>query len=178
MTGLVCAVRWAVAPAGSRALSQDDRLTELYRAYGPAIYWRCLRILGDRGSAEDAMQETFMRVHRHLERTPDGEDAIRWICRIATNYCLNELRNAKRRAEPVAELPERAVELGDLSDRDLARQVIARAPEDQRAIAWLYHVDGFDQEEVARTLGVSRRTVVSKLAAFATNARKYIARAA
>ena len=159
-------------------MSQDDRLTELYRTYGAAIYWRCLRILGDRGSAEDAMQETFMRVHRHLDRTPDGDDAVRWICRIATNYCLNELRNAKRRAEPVADLPERALDLADLADRDLARQVIARAPEDQRAIAWLYHVDGFDQEEVARTLGVSRRTVVSKLAAFASNARKYIARAA
>jgi RNA polymerase sigma-70 factor (ECF subfamily) len=135
-------------------------------------------LLGERGAAEDATQETFMRVYRHLDRAPDGEDAIRWIYRIATNYCLNELRNARRRAEPVAELPERPLEMSDLADRELARRVIARAPEDQRAIAWLYHVDGFDQAEVARTLGLSRRTVVNKLAAFSTNARKYIARAA
>jgi len=119
-----------------------------------------------------------MRVYRHLDRAPDGTEAIRWICRIATNYCLNELRNARRRAAPVAELPERSVDVADLSDRDLARQVITRAPEDQRSIAWLYHVDGFDQEEVARIMGVSRRTVVNKLAAFSVNARKYITRAA
>lgn len=164
-------------------MTKEDRLTQLYRTYGASIYWRCMRLLGDAAAAEDATQETFMRVHRHLERTPDGEEAIRWIWRIATNYCLNELRNTKRRAEPVAELPDRPPAAGDLelaalADRDLARRVIARAPEDQRAIAWLHHVDGLDQEEVARTLGVSRRTVVNKLAAFAENARKYAARAA
>jgi RNA polymerase sigma-70 factor (ECF subfamily) len=167
-----------VPAAEPRAVSQDDRLTSLYRTYGAPIYWRCLRLLGDRAAAEDATQETFMRVYRHLDRAPDGEDAIRWICRIATNYCLNELRNTRRRPEPVAALPERPFDLAALSDRDLARQVIARAPEDQRAIAWLYHVDGCDQEEVARIMEVSRRTVVSKLAAFSTNARKYISRAA
>lgn len=165
-------------------MTKEDRLTHLYRTYGASIYWRCVRLLGDAAAAEDATQETFMRVHRHLERTPDGEEAIRWIWRIATNYCLNELRNTRRRAEPVAELPEPAppggghLELSALADRDLARRVIARAPEDQRAIAWLHHVDGLEQEEVARTMGVSRRTVVNKLAAFAENARKYLARAA
>lgn len=142
------------------------------------IYWRCQRILGDVGAAEDATQETFLRVHRHIDRAPTGDEAIRWILRIATNYCLNELRDSRRRAEPVAEVPERSRETLDWSDRELARQLIARAPQDQRAIAWLYHVDGFDQEEVARTMGVSRRTVVNKLAAFQSNARKYISRAA
>lgn len=159
-------------------MTGDDRLSKLYRDHGAVIYWRCMRLLGDAAAAEDAMQETFMRVHTHLARTPDGDEAIRWIWRIATNYCLNELRNTRRRAVPVADPPERPFELADLADRDLARQVIARAPEDEGAIAWLYHVDGLDQEEVARTLGVSRRTVVNKLATFATNARKYIARAA
>ena len=159
-------------------MTTEDRLTQLYRAYGASIYWRCMRILGDASAAEDATQETFMRVHKNLERAPNGDEAIRWIWRIATNYCLNELRNTKRRAEPVAELPERAIELSDLADRDLARKVIERAPEDQRAIAWLHYVDGLDQEEVAHTMGVSRRTVVNKLAAFAANARKYLARAA
>jgi RNA polymerase sigma-70 factor, ECF subfamily len=164
--------------AGAPLVKQDDRLTQLYRTYGATIYWRCVRLLGNGSAAEDATQETFLRVYRHLERAPSGEEAIRWIWRIATNYCLNELRNARHRPEPVAELPEQVGEEIDLTQRDLARAVIERAPEDQRAIAWLHHVDGLDQEEVARTLGISRRTVVNKLAAFSTNARKYLARAA
>ena len=156
----------------------DTRLTDLYRSYGPVIYWRCVRLLGDRAAAEDATQETFMRVLRHLDRAPTGEDAIRWIFRIATNYCLNEIRNGKRRAVPMDELPERPVVDLDAADRDLVVKLIARAPEDQRTIAWLHHVDGLDQGEVARVMDVSRRTVVNKLAAFAQNARKFAARAA
>src|SRR5690242_18415229 len=47
-----------------------DELTGLYRKYGPYIYVRCARLLGDRSAAEDATQETFMRVHRHLHKAP------------------------------------------------------------------------------------------------------------
>jgi len=45
-------------------------------------------------------------------------------------------------------------------------------------VAWLYHVDGLEQDEVARVLGVSRRTVVNRLQSFATNARKFVRREA
>ncbi|MFI5376709.1 MAG: sigma factor, partial [Candidatus Rokuibacteriota bacterium] len=51
-------------------------------------------------SAEDATQETFVRVRRHLEKAPDAHEALLWIYRIATNYCLNELRDRKGRPEP------------------------------------------------------------------------------
>src|SRR5262249_2483041 len=84
----------------------SDRLADLYRAYGPTIYARCRRLLGDDAAAEDATQETFMRVQRHLEKAPDSREALAWIYRIATNYCLNELRDSKVRAKPVEELPE------------------------------------------------------------------------
>lgn len=119
-----------------------------------------------------------MRVLRHLDRAPPADEAIRWIWRIATNYCLNELRNSKHRPTPVAEIPDTGTVGVDPGDRDLVVQLIARAPEDQRAIAWLHHVDGLDQGEVARVMDVSRRTVVNKLAAFAANSRKFAARAA
>ena len=74
----------------------EDRLTELYRAYGPVIYARCRRLLADAAAAEDATQETFMRVHRHLDKA-DSRDALAWIYRIATNLAISELRKRKRR---------------------------------------------------------------------------------
>src|SRR6267378_1378915 len=79
------------------AVMTEDRLTPLYRTYGPIIYARCMKLLGDRATAEDATQETFMRVHRHLDKAPDSTEALAWIYRIATNYCLNEIRDRKRR---------------------------------------------------------------------------------
>lgn len=157
----------------------EDRLTALYRAYGPVIYARCRRLLGDGAAAEDATQETFLRVHRHLA-VADSREALSWIYRIATNYCLNEIRNRKHRPELHEHLPEVAGEDLEriLADRDLAARIVERAPEKLRVAAWLHHVDGLDQGEVARVLDISRRTVVNRLAEFADNARKFVQRGA
>ena len=157
-----------------------DRLTELYRTYGPYIHARCCRLLGDRAAAEDATQETFMRVHRHLDRAPDGREALAWIYRIATNYCLNEIRDRKLRPEPADALPEPRAESLErvLANRELAERIVRRSPEKLRVVAWLHHVDGLDQGEVARVLDISRRTVVNRIAEFAEHARKYAQRSA
>lgn len=158
----------------------DDRLTTLYRTYGPFIHARCARLLADRAAAEDATQETFMRVLRHLEKAPDPAQALAWIYRIATNYCLNELRDRRRRPEPRIDLPDdRADDPSSLfADRDLVERIVRRSPTKLRVVAWLHHVDGLDQGEVARILGVSRRTVVSRLGEFAANARRIASREA
>jgi len=159
----------------------DDKLTGLYKTYGPVIYARCRRLLGDDGAAEDATQETFMRVQRHLDRAPDSREALLWIYRIATNYCLNELRDRKRRPDLFEVLPEPAAAAGVealLADRDLAARLIARSPEKTRMAAWLHYVDGLDQGEVGDVLGVSRRTVVNRLAEFTKNALKFARRTA
>jgi RNA polymerase sigma-70 factor (ECF subfamily) len=152
----------------------DDRLTVLYRQYGPYIYARCKRLLGDRAAAEDATQETFVRVHRHLDKVRDPQEALAWIYRIATNYCLNQIRDRKLHLERDPELP---VPLDDaeavLAHRDLIGQIIRRCPTKARMPAWLHYVDGLDQGEVAQVLGLSRRTVVARLAEFKLYARKF-----
>jgi RNA polymerase sigma-70 factor (ECF subfamily) len=157
----------------------QDRLVALYREYGPVIYWRCLKLLGEPSAAEDATQETFLRVHRHLDRTPDADEAIRWIMRIATNHCLSELRSRKRRPEPRAELPDLPASVGleaALADRDLVRRFIDRVDAKLRAVAWVHYVDGLEHVEAGRLLGLSRRTVANRLAAFNRHARKIIGR--
>lgn len=155
----------------------DDRLSTLYRTYGPTLYARCRHILGDEAAAADATQETFLRVHRQLDGV-DAQQALGLIYRVATNYCFNVVRDRRRQAEPVAELPEGSgphleEALGRL---DLARRLMARVPPKLAAVAWLHHVDGLTQEELARVLGISRRTVVNRLAEFEKNARKFAQR--
>jgi RNA polymerase sigma-70 factor (ECF subfamily) len=156
------------------------RLTDLYRSYGPAIYARCRVLLMDDGAAEDATQETFLRVWRHLDRVPDAREALYWIYRVATNYCLNEIRDRRNRDLPSDKLPEvaepsRAAE-ARIEDRDLARRLIERAQADLRLVAWLYHIDGFEQDEVAKVVGISRRTVVNRLADFRASAQRFLKR--
>ena len=161
---------------------QPERLTELYRSYGPAIYARCRLLLMDDGAAEDATQETFLRVWRNLERVPDARQALYWIYRVATNYCLNEIRDRRSRDIPSEQLPEvtessLAAE-ARVANRDLARHLIDHAHANLRVVAWLYHVDGFEQDEVAQVVGISRRTVVNRLADFRAGAHRFLKRSA
>ena len=155
----------------------ETDVQELYRRYGAVIYSRCHRILRNKAAAEDAAQETFLRVHRHLGSVPPAEEAVRWIYRIATNHCLNELRKERMRGRPVDPLPHLVDQpFGEdrIADRDLLRRLVTLAPVHLGEAAWLYHVDDLDQSEVARVLGVSRRSVVTYLNQFKEFAQRYL----
>ncbi|HUB07428.1 MAG TPA: sigma-70 family RNA polymerase sigma factor [Myxococcales bacterium] len=156
----------------------EDRLPELYRRYGPVIYQRCRRLLRDPALAEDATQETFLRIHQNLARVPGDADALRWIYRVATNYCLNELRNQRHRPQVADDdaPPEIAGEDIErlLLDAHAIRRLLGSLPEKLAAVAALHYLEGLDQGEVAEVLGVSRRTVVYRLTEFQARARELV----
>lgn len=144
----------------------------LYAKYGPAIYARCRRLLKDPTAAEDATQDVFLKVLRHIDGAPADAAVLPWIHRITTNHCLNVLRDGRRHAEPVEQVPEQVDDEFEDSvvTADFARRVLADAPAELRAPAVLYHARGIEQAHVARALGVSRRTVLYRLAAFSRRA--------
>src|SRR3954451_15527459 len=89
----------------TKARSGDEEafraLTEPYRR---EIEVHCYRILGSAQDAEDLVQETFLAAWRGLDSF-EGRASVRtWLYRIATNRCLNALRDAGRRP-PVSGLP-------------------------------------------------------------------------
>ena len=156
----------------------QKRVAELYQLHGPAIYRRCLRLLHDREAAQDATQEVFGKLMRDLDRVSELPEALPWIFRVATNHCLNERRNAGRRrteALPELEVHASADEVA-YPERQLAQRVLARFDAETQAVAVGVLVDGMEHEELARTLGLSSRTVSRKLARFLGHARKYLMR--
>lgn len=146
----------------------------MYAKYGPTIYARCRRLLKHHVVAEDATQDVFVKVMRHIESAPAESAVLAWISRITTNHCLNVLRDARHDAEPVERLPELVDHDFEASvvARDFATHVLEQSPELLRTPAMLYHARGMDQSRVAQTLGVSRRTVLYRLAAFSRGAMK------
>lgn len=153
--------------------SEHERIVSLYRELGPAVYRRCLRLLKDREAARDATQEVFVKLLRDIERLSGRETALPWIYRVATNHCLNVLRDARRRGgtphedalEVVADAPS------SFPERRLAREVLSRFDLETQAIAVGVLVDGLEHEELAGALGISRKTVHRKLARFLHQAR-------
>ncbi len=153
-----------------------ERAAELYRTYGPAVYRRCLKLLRDREGAKDATQEVFVKLVRDIAKLDDPRIVLPWIYRVATNHCLNVLRNTGRRGEEalgeleVAEAPDAA----SYPDRHLAGAILSRFDEGTRAVAVGVLIDGMGHEELAGALGISRKTVERRLARFLERAREYV----
>jgi RNA polymerase sigma-70 factor (ECF subfamily) len=153
---------------------------QLYRRCGPVIYRRCLKILGDRAAAEDATQEVFCKLMRHIDGLEEGDGYLPWIYRVATNHCLNLLRDeARLQTMPPELLADEGVHgaAAALPERDLGARLLAAVDEETRAVAVLALVDGLTQDEVAGVLGISRKTVGKKLRLFVERAHRFVARA-
>src|SRR3954449_8386705 len=94
----------------SRARAGDQAaFAALIDPYRGEFQLHCYRILGSVQDAEDLVQETLLAAWRGLERF-DGRSSLRaWLYRIATNRCLNTLRDKGRRpreVQPMAKPPE------------------------------------------------------------------------
>jgi RNA polymerase sigma-70 factor (ECF subfamily) len=155
----------------------EHGLDDAYRRWGGQIYRRCLKLLGDAAAAEDATQEVFMRLMRQAGRLSAEGGYLGWIYRVATNHCLNVLRDGARlQLCPTDALPDdgQAGSAESLPARELNARLLKRFDEETRTIAVLSLVDGMSRDEVAEVMGLSRKTVGRKLARFLTNARKYL----
>jgi RNA polymerase sigma-70 factor (ECF subfamily) len=158
----------------ARDCPDDQRRAHLYRTYGRTVFAYCRRLLGSAHAAEDAVQETFLRLNRHPDRVPRDAGELPWIYRVASNYCLNELRNAgvrRKRGDEWGALARLTGHAADPPDGPLMRELIRRLPRQLSTVAWLYFADGRDQSEIAHALGISRRTVVTRMAQFTAQAR-------
>jgi RNA polymerase sigma-70 factor (ECF subfamily) len=153
-------------------------IAALYAQFGPTIYARCRQILRDAAAAEDATQEVFFRIHKNLAVLAGQRQALGWLYRAATNHCLNEVRNGRTRAHLISSAPAPVAPDAErrISERDLVVRLLRQVPADLALPAWLFHVDGLEQSEIAEICGVSRRTVISRLARFARRARQFLAR--
>jgi RNA polymerase sigma-70 factor (ECF subfamily) len=156
---------------------EDADLERLYRMYGQVIYIHCKRFFADPAEAEDATQETFLRVYRFLWKVPRGEDALKWLRCVARNVCLNIKKEPWNRLILVGSIEdEDLIKDGDevgLIDREILFKLISGAPKRFRDVAYLYRIEGMDQGEVAAVLDISRRTVVARLKGFHAYVKRF-----
>jgi RNA polymerase sigma-70 factor (ECF subfamily) len=128
------------------------------------------RMVHDVASAEELVQEAFLRVHRARDDYRPEARFSTWLYRIATNLALNELRRPRRRDPHRSQDEDGAPELaaaGAGADelvhaRRLAAQVdreLGALPERQRAALWLTAVEGLSYAEVAGSLEISESAV-------------------
>lgn len=154
----------------------DTELAALYAQYGYLVHRRCLAIVRNRADAEDALQETFLRVRRYGNAQSTGS-TLAWLYTIASRCCF-DLMERKGRERPADDDELRAFEnVGQGSSEDPDRRALVGAAlrtldGTTRTIGVLHYLDGFTQEEVAERTGYSRKTVGKKLKHFESLLRR------
>ena len=146
---------------------KDIDVEAFYVRYGPMVVRRCRRLLGDEQAAYDATQEVFLKVLAGRGRlTGDYPSAL--LFRIATNTCLNRLREDRRhgpRDDPsrlhelvLAPAHEAAVSAGNLLDH-----LFENERDEAREIAVMHFVDGMTLKEIGAALRLSTSGVHKRL---------------
>jgi RNA polymerase sigma-70 factor, ECF subfamily len=136
-------------------------------------------ILGDAEEVKEALQETFLRVFRHLHRYDESRDFFGWLYRIAVNVCRN-LDSRRRRWRfflPIERAGEVLVAEEDFVRKDdVARlmRAIDTLPQKERFAIILRDIEELPTEEVAAILGSSPATVRVQISNARAKIRKFM----
>ena len=147
---------------------QKGAYQDIYDRHADRVHGVCRRMLPNPEDAKEAAQESFLRVYSALGRFNGRYQLRAWITRIATNVCVDMIRNNSRRPMDVVELDElREIRLDQHPSSDPEEMVIRNAegrqvrrtlnalPPLQRAAIVLRDFEGLSYEDVAISLDIS-----------------------
>jgi RNA polymerase sigma-70 factor, ECF subfamily len=143
----------------------------IYQRFGERMKSIAWNHLGNRSDAEDAVQETFLKIHR-AAGTYTGEASFStWMYRILVNTCYDVLRKRRRRVDeaPIDDAPETAERTApsvDEAKRMTLRKLLGELSEQRRAVFTLFEIEGLSHAEIAEILGITEGN--SKWILFAT----------
>jgi RNA polymerase sigma-70 factor (ECF subfamily) len=144
-----------------------EALETLYRRYSRSVLGLALRRLGDRGRAEDAVQDTFAAIWRSARSyKPERGPGAPWLFAVARNAIAD---GGRRRYEPPTEAPEEASQEAGPPERAeqewtswRVHRALQELPEHEREVISLAYWSGFSQSEVAGFLNIPLGTVKTR----------------
>jgi RNA polymerase sigma-70 factor (ECF subfamily) len=174
--GRECALLYDNEPADITAAGRGnaDAFTRLVEAYQRPVYNLAYRMLGNAGEAEEAAQETFLRVYTQLGTYQPGRKFSSWLLSIASHYCIDVLRRRRltwlsiEDEEAPAEMltsdrpgPEDTMLLNE--QETTVRKMLATLPPDYRLPVVLRYWNELSYEEIAEATHSTVSAVKSKL---------------
>ena len=160
---LIARVRWR----------EEQALGLIYDRYSRLIYTIALRIVGDRESAEEVMQDVFQAVWQSAGSFQPNGNFSAWLVGIARHRAIDATRSRRHRARAREELldDERMPSTAGTSDghadmlmlRAVVRAALAELPAAQRQVIELGYYGGLTHSEIAAQLGEPVGTVKSRM---------------
>ena len=154
-------------PAGELGGDPDAVIRQLYSLYAKALHGYVEQFCPDRASADDIVQETFIRAWRHLPQLSADDRPVRpWLFRVARNLLIDANRAARARPttvqEPTGEIGTDSG-LEEILDRELVSAALQHlSPAHQTVLVETFYRGG-TMATVARELGIPHGTARSRL---------------
>jgi RNA polymerase sigma-70 factor (ECF subfamily) len=167
-----------------------DAFRTLFERYHRRAYALALGVVRDADDALDVVQDAFIKAHKYLDKFEGNSTFYTWLYRIVMNLAIDHLRR-HRRARPV-ELDEQHVEDGAgllprllgghpgraLLDKEIRARIddaLAELSDNHRAVLVMRELEGLSYEEMARAMGCSKGTIMSRLFHARRNMQKRLA---
>ncbi|NJN19065.1 MAG: RNA polymerase sigma factor [Oscillochloris sp.] len=151
-----------------KEIQTEHEITRLYSDYATPLLRYLRRLTGNPETAEDLLQETFIKALRHLAQLNSSEGERAWLFRIARNCAYDHFRRQRHRAGVALDsVPDDALASFPLEDLLEAAEPInaalARMPEAYRVPLMLHSHAGYPLEVIAQRFGLKLGTVKSRL---------------
>jgi RNA polymerase sigma-70 factor (ECF subfamily) len=135
-------------------------LATLFERHHARIYGYCLRMTGNRSTAEDLVQDVFMKMLKYKATFKDDSELVPWMFGIARNSCLAHLKRRAHDHVPDTAVEEAAAEevqeeQHDERQNELVRQALLRLPAERREVLVLSRYEYKSYDEIARVLDCS-----------------------
>ena len=160
-----------------RCQDGDTKAMEtVYRGYKSSLFNLAYRFSRNQASAEDLLQEIFIKVFSKIKILRSPEDLKSWMYRIAINTCISFTRKKRH----TKEVPLNHIEevYGHEDDSPFVRRYLEWAvhllPPKQKSIFLLHDVQGFTHEEIAGIMKLSSGTSKSQLSKARMKLREYL----
>jgi len=185
MSSTPAALKLAIASAADEQLvawskeGHSDAFEELVHRHRDKIYARAMIMMRNEVDATDIAQEAWVKGWRRLHQFQGDSSFTTWMTRITINLCLDQIRKQKRvRAESIDELDEEAggverlMPVEDVNptegmEADEVRkridEALAKLSDAHRTVVVMHEFDGLEYKEIAKRVGISIGTVMSRL---------------
>ena len=147
---------------------------ELYTTYSPRLLALCLRYAHDRSTAEDLMQDAFIKIFKVIRkfRWERQGSLYSWMARVTLNLCFDSVKKRRRIASLLSEadglerIPEEPPDYGEAAaiPAERLREMVEELPEGYRTVFKLHCLEGLSHKEIASLLGIRENSASSNLA--------------
>lgn len=151
---------------------ERDAFEQLYRWFERPVFTLALRMCGDRGAADEVLQETMLKLWSGIGgfRGDGGSPFWGWLRQVAVNEALMRLRRERRLVAEIEaadgdhDADEQSPPPPAAADAALLQRALDALPANTRSVLWLYHAEGYTHEEIAEAMQRSVSFSKSQLA--------------